>query len=205
MAQCRQRASFSQISEEHGGPLPFAACASGGRDPTSPPLGIFLAPLGNGKIKLEFINAKNGIQQIGSEVWTASGQSADERKFCQKILKSMADHCHPQPLGGETEEAHRLGFFVGGLGGRQMKFESINAENGIQQINSEVLPQADLRYFQNAHRRVNRELRTITPSTRPLTSQAVSISESKISLSQVMRIVAIPSHEVQCSKRARKT
>ena len=52
--------------------------------------------------KIELINAKSGIQQIGSEVWTASEQSADERKFCQKILKSMADHCHRSLWGGGT-------------------------------------------------------------------------------------------------------
>ena len=41
-AKCRRRAMFSEDFKEHGGPLPPAACASGGRDRTSPPLDNFL-------------------------------------------------------------------------------------------------------------------------------------------------------------------
>ena len=84
--------------EDH---CPSQPVQAGGEIERAPRLGVFWRPSGMEK-KIELINAKSGIQQIGSEVWTASEQSADERKFCQKILKSMADHCHRSLWGGGT-------------------------------------------------------------------------------------------------------
>ena len=80
---------------------PRSLCKRGARSNEPRAWEFFGAPR-EWKKKFELINAKSGIQQIGSEVWTASEQSADERKFCQKILKSMADHCHRSLWGGGT-------------------------------------------------------------------------------------------------------